>query len=156
VYIVGVNKYFPSRDPRYGEWGNRLVLEEQGGRGQVFEIHPHNNMGQVYTSFHTALSKKLGWDDMLAKVALPAIDKIIDNQISIICDCTGDVLSPDSVAAALLQDSWTPNDLFGLLVSPNYQIWEQEKELFISLRFEIEEWMRRGNSYEQSIAEWYK
>ena len=113
-------------------------------------------MGYTYKPFHLALSKKLGWDDMLAKVALPAIDRIITNQISHINDCTGDVLSPDSVAEVLLQDSWTPDDIFSLLVSPDYQTWEQEKDLFASLRFEIEEWMRRGNSYEHSIAEWYK
>lgn len=113
-------------------------------------------MGQTYTSFHTALSKKLGWDDMLAKVALPAIDRIINNQISHINDCTGDIICPESVATALLQDSWTPDELFGLLVSPNYKDWEQEKELFIAMRFEIEEWMRKGYSYQESIAEWYK
>lgn len=113
-------------------------------------------MAQTYTSFHTALSKKLGWDAMLAKVALPAIDRIINNQISHINDCTGDVLAPETVADSLLQDSWTPDDIFSLLVSPDYLDWCNEKALFTSLRFEIEEWMRRGNSYQEAITEWYK
>lgn len=113
-------------------------------------------MGQTYTSFHTALSKKLGWDAMPAKVALPAIDRVITNYLSHINDCTGDVLSPEEAATALLRDYWIPDEIFSLLVSPDYQEWKKEKALFASLRFEIEEWMRRGNSYEQSIAEWYK
>lgn len=113
-------------------------------------------MGQTYTSFHTALSKKLGWDAMLAKVALPAIDRIITNHLSHINDCTGDVLSPEDSVTALLRDSWTPDDIFSLLVSPDYQEWMKEKDLFTSLRFEIEEWMRRGSSYQEAIAEWYK
>lgn len=113
-------------------------------------------MGQTYTSFHTALSKKLGWDAMLAKVALPAIDRIVNNQISHINDCTGDVLDPETVATSLLQDSWTPDDLFGLLISPDYYEWQMEKDLFISLRFEIETFMRRGMSHIEAINEWYK
>lgn len=113
-------------------------------------------MGQTYTSFHTALSKKLGWDAMLAKVALPAIDRIITNYLSHINDYTGDVLSPEDAATELLQDPWAPDEIFSLLVSPDYQEWNKEKDLFISLRFEIEEWMRRGNTCEVAISEWYK
>ena len=113
-------------------------------------------MGQTYTSFHTALSKKLGWDAMLAKVALPAIDRIITNYCGHINDCTGDVLNINDAGPILLQDSWTPDDIFSLLVSPDYLDWCNEKALFTSLRFEIEEWMRKGYSYQESIAEWYK
>jgi hypothetical protein len=105
---------------------------------------------------YQALSKKLGWDDMLIQVAIPAIDKIVTNAISHIADCTGDVLCADSVADALLQDSWTPDDIFSLLVSPDYQEWQKEKDLFTSLRFEIETFMRRDMSHIEAIAEWYK
>ena len=105
---------------------------------------------------YQALSKKLGWDDMLIQVAIPAIDKIVTNAISHIADCTGDVLCADSVADSLLQDSWTPDDIFSLLVSPDYQEWQKKKDLFTSLRFEIETFMRRGMSHIEAIAEWYK
>lgn len=107
-------------------------------------------------NLYQALSKKLGWDDMLIQIACPAIDRIITNHLGHINDATGDVLSPEDSAAALLRDSWTPDDIFSLLVSPDYQEWMKEKDLFTSLRFEIEEWMRRGNSYQEAIAEWYK
>ena len=107
-------------------------------------------------NLYQALSKKLGWDDMLIQIACPAIDRIVTNAISHIADCTGDVLCADSVADSLLQDSWTPDDIFSLLVSPDYQEWQKEKDLFTSLRFEIEEWMRCGSSYQEAIAEWYK
>lgn len=110
----------------------------------------------IYSSFHLAIREKLGWSDMLAEIALPAIDRIITNHASHINDCTGDVLDADTVAASLLQDSWTPDDIFSLLVSPDYQEWQKEKDLFTSLRFEIEMFMRRGMSHIEAIGEWYK
>ena len=113
-------------------------------------------MSNVYSDFHKAISKKLGWDDMLASVALPAIDCIIAHHSSHICDCTGDVLDDEDVAESLLQDSWTPDDIFSKLVSPDYQIWERDKDFFTSLRFEIESFMRSGDSYQEAIAEWWK
>lgn len=105
---------------------------------------------------YQALSKKLGWDDMLIQIACPAIDRIISNRLRHINDRTSAVLAPETVAASLLQDSWTPDDIFSLLVSPDYQEWMKEKDLFTSLRFEIEDFMRRGNTCEVAISEWYK
>ena len=92
---------------------------------------------------------------MLIQIAIPAIDCIITNHSSHICDCTGDVLDDEDVAESLLQDSWTPDDLFGMLVSPDYQTWERDKDFFTSLRFEIESFMRSGDSYDIAISGWW-
>ena len=110
----------------------------------------------IVQPYHQQLSNKLGWGDMLAEVAMPAIDAIITNHGSHINDYTGDVIDAEDLAESLLLDSWSPDDIFSLLVSPYYAVWEQEKEIFTSLRWEIEEYMRRGMSYLEAIGEWYK
>lgn len=107
-------------------------------------------------NLYQALSKKLGWDNMLVRISCPAIDRIVTNAVSHIADCTGDVLCADSVADWLLQDSWSSDEIFSLLVSPDYQEWQKEKDLFTIHRFEIEEWMRGGDTCEVAISEWYK
>ena len=75
---------------------------------------------------------------------MPTIDIIINNHKCHINDCTGDVLDDKVVAESLLLDSWSPDDVFSLLVSPDYSIWERDKETMISMRSEIESEMRKG------------
>lgn len=104
----------------------------------------------TYTSYHLAISKKLGWSDMFADIALPTVDRIINNHIGHINDCTGDVVDAEYAAASLLQNSWTPDDIFGLLVSPDYETWMNEKDLFVSYRSEIEMLMRSGFDFVSS------
>ena len=106
-----------------------------------------------FTPFHLAISNKLGWGDMLAEIALPSIDRIISNHAGHIFDCTGDVIDSENVAASLLQDSWSADEVFGLLVSPDYLTWENEKDLFIAFRCEIEELMKCGIDFFNAIAE---
>lgn len=105
---------------------------------------------------YTSLAHKLGWDDMQSHITNPALDRIITNAISHICDCTGDILCKESVVDSLLADSWTSDSVFSLLASPDYMEWIQIEPEFISLRGEIEDYMRKGYTHEQAIAEWYK
>jgi len=118
----------------------------------------------TFTDLHLAISEKLGWGDMLAEVALPAIDRIISHFLGQIADATGDVLPMCAAEALVVYPKWTPDDIFGLLCpdelssvrcvsgfDPHFPY-----EMFVGLRGEIEEYMRRGMDYQTAIAEWFK
>lgn len=109
-----------------------------------------------FTPLHLAISDKLGWGDMLAEIALPAIDTIVSHYIGLISDATGDVLRPDH-AAEFLINHWNSDSIFGLLWL-NELGYEDSSELaqFISLRGKIETDMRHGYNYQEAIAEWFK
>lgn len=117
--------------------------------------HKPFNTTMIYEAYHLAISNKLGWGDMLAKIALPAINMIISNFLGMIFDRTGDVLSPEEVTPALLEH-YTADDIFGLLGDNgdlNY-LGSPTETTFISLRFEIEVFMRKGVSFEEARREW--
>lgn len=109
-----------------------------------------------FTHLHLAISDKLGWGDMLAEIALPAIDTIVSHYIGLISDATGDILRPED-AAQFLVNHWHSEDIFGLLWL-NELGYEDSPELaqFISLRGEIEDYMRHGCNYQEAIAERFK
>lgn len=107
-----------------------------------------------FTPSHLAISNKLGWGDMLAEIALPAINQIVNNLIGHISDCTGDITSEED-ALAVLANNYLPNDLFSLIASPDYLEWEQMQEEFIRLRPAIEADMRMGFSYKTAIIAEY-
>ena len=86
------------------------------------------------------LSEKLGWGDMLTQVAIPALIEIIRVADDYNVDCLSDNLSSDTV--------------FSLLAGPD--VYGNELSQFVSLRGEIEECMRHGYSYVESINEWWK
>lgn len=117
-----------------------------------------------FTPLHLAINDKLGWGDMLAEIALPAIDRIISRFLSNIAEATGDVLPMEAAEALVVYPKWTPDDIFGLLCpdelssvrcvpgfDPHFPY-----EMFIGLRGEIEAYMRRGYNYQKAIAEWFK
>ena len=84
------------------------------------------------------LSNKLGWGDMLAHIALPAIEEIL-------------YISNKSVDELLLLDA---DSIFGFLagIDVTYEDWSS----LISVRDEIEEAMRQGISHTEAINEWWK
>lgn len=84
------------------------------------------------------LSNKLGWEDMLAHIALPAIEEIL-------------YISNKSVDELLLLDA---DSIFGFLagIDVTYEDWSS----LISVRDEIEEAMRQGISHTEAINEWWK
>lgn len=106
---------------------------------------------------YTSLAHKLGWDDMQSHIAIPAIILILSHYIGMIFDATGDIIGPDD-ATAVLVANWDANEIFGLLLMDDFLKYEGSEELsqFISLRGEIEDYMRKGYTHEQAIAEWYK
>jgi len=104
----------------------------------------------IIKPFHLAISNKLGWGDMLARIAVPAIDKIVTNYLAAINERTGDVLTPEEAVPALLE-YYTADDIFGLLGDDgdlNYLGSENERQ-FIGLRKQIEYFMFEGFSIEK-------
>lgn len=100
------------------------------------------------------ISATLGWGDMLIHVALPAIDRIMCNYVSLNCDVFG--ISGEEVESSLEQVLSEKSSDF---------LWDQ---LFLSeacdtreklieprmFRGEIEMYMRKGYTFEESCAEW--
>lgn len=101
--------------------------------------------------YYQALSKKLGWNDMLIQIAVPAIDKIVTNQLGHINDCTGDVLAPEVAVDALLLESWSPAEIFSLLVSPDYLEWTKDKDWFKKVKPFFDFIANKCNDYQEAI-----
>ena len=93
----------------------------------------------TYTNLHLAISDKLGWGAMLASVAIPAIDKIIES--------TG-------IQDINVLDQYLASELFIYLGHPFDHLPEIKE--FMNLRWEIEHEMFRGASYQEAINEWFK
>lgn len=113
----------------------------------------------TYTNLHLAISNKLGWGDMLASVAMPAIDRIITNYSNVLFEMYG-------VSEEDLHEDWLEYDmlripadyLFGYLyISSIDDCYNKELcNMFRSLRWEIEQEMFHGASYQEAIDEWFK
>lgn len=106
----------------------------------------------TFTDLHLAISEKLGWGDMLAKIALPAIQQILDNCAK---ECSMQIEEP--VGYEILEDDILRMDgdnLFTHLIEIRCP--HEDRLLIVVLRGEIEEYMRRGMDYQTAIAEWFK
>lgn len=108
--------------------------------------------------YYMALIKKLGWEDMLLHISLPAIDKMHENFNHCMYEATLETFSLEEFVACVL--SWTnhtSDEIFKYLYVD--EIFKEDTEdcyLFVSLRGEIEEYMRRGCSYQEAIDERFK
>lgn len=118
----------------------------------------------TYTNLHLAISNKLGWGDMLASVAMPAIDRIINNYVNIQSEIYGitaeDIWEDGEFSEGIKKDILNvPADyLFGYLyISSINNCYNKELcNMFRSLRWEIEQEMFHGASYQEAIDEWFK
>lgn len=109
----------------------------------------------IYTNAHLQLSNKLGWREMSAEIAIPAMDKMHENFNHCLYEATLQTFSLEEFVACVL--SWTSDDIFKYLYVD--EICKEDTEdcyLFVSLRGEIEEYMSRGYSYQDAINEWFK
>lgn len=86
---------------------------------------------------YMAISHKLGWDNMLSHIAIPAIKQIVDNYTLPKCY----LLELDG------------NNLFGLLIG---ECTVHDWNMFVSLRGEIEYEMFHGITHPEAIDEWFK
>lgn len=108
-------------------------------------------------TLYQAISDKLEWGDMLASVALPAIERMVNNYIWLVAERHGTTITVDDCWNLVTMESWTSDDIFGLLVCDDPLLFDSEDEhQFISLRNEIEWCMRSGFDYINAIKEWYK
>lgn len=111
-----------------------------------------------FTDLHLAISEKLGWGDMLAKIAVPAIDTIINNYNRVKKEVDQDLqFSAWPTLEAFLQESDTEDVFEFLYIQCYYDSTDYEMlNDFTSLRGEIESYMRNGYNYQEAIAEWFK
>lgn len=113
-------------------------------------------MSLIFTDSHVAISKKLGWDEMPAIVAIPAIDKIVNTAIDKRYEIMHNRISFECMANALIK-RWSADDVFTLLIDDaKSSLTQYMKKMFISLRCEIEDEMMSGSSYQEAINEWFK
>lgn len=90
---------------------------------------------------------------MQVSVAIPAIDKIVANYISLVADCTGDVLDPEDVVAVLI--GWKSDSIFDLLVEDDFTTFGTSR--LHELRGKIEWLMKEcGCQFIEAVKEWYK
>lgn len=109
-----------------------------------------------FNDLHLAISEKLGWDEMPAIVAIPAIDHIIDIAYAQVMQYR-DHCSREEKAFSMLSGYWTSDAIFCMLIDTERgTLRRRKRELFLSLRAEIEEEMKRGLSYRDAINEWLK
>lgn len=108
--------------------------------------------------YYMALIKKLGWEDMLLHISLPAINKMHENFNYCMYEATLETFSLEEFVACVL--SWTnhtSDEIFKYLYVD--EICKEDTEdcyLFVSLRWEIEQEMFNGASYQEAIDEWFK
>lgn len=116
------------------------------------------------SDLYLAICEKLGWGDMLASVATPAISRIINNYVNIQSEIYGitidDIWNNGEFSEGIKNDILNiPADfLFGYLhIASIDDCYDQEMcNMFRSLRWEIEREMFNGASYQEAINEWFK
>ena len=108
--------------------------------------------------YYLAIIKKLGWEDMLLHISLPAIDKMHENFNYCMYEATLETFSLEEFVACVL--SWTnhtSDEIFKYLyVDEIFKEDTDECKMFVSLRWEIEREMRHGSPYWIAIDEWFK
>lgn len=111
-----------------------------------------------FNDLHLAISKKLGWGEMPAIAAIPAIDYIVNTACAQVCHAVGDTdVTFEEMAVIMLGDSWSSDAIFAMLGDDeDFTLHGEMKELFISLRWEIEDEMKHGSHFQDAINEWFK
>lgn len=121
-------------------------------------------MTMTYTNLHLAIGMKLGWGEMPASVAIPAINRIINNYVNIENEIYGitveDVCENGEFSEGIKRDilNIPAEYLFGYLyISSIDDCYDQEScHMFRSLRWEIEREMFNGSPYWVAIDKWFK
>ena len=107
------------------------------------------------------LSKILNWGQMKADVAIPAIERIINNYAYVITEVYGIDLTDPELEKCFEKDIVTiPADcLFSYLIISSVNDLDKDEDIamFKSLRREIEnEMIVHHLSYQEAIKEWFK
>lgn len=108
--------------------------------------------------YYMDIIRKLGWEDMLLHISLPAINKMHENFNYCMYEATLETFSLEEFVTCVL--SWTnctSDEIFKYLYVD--EICKEDTEdcyMFVSLRWEIEQEMFNGASYQEAIDEWFK
>ena len=105
------------------------------------------------------IAKILNWGQMKADVAIPAIERIINNYAYVVSEVYGVDLTDPELERVFQKDIITmpADNLFSyLLISSINEKWENVV-MFVSLRREIEnEMIVHHLPYREAIKEWFK
>lgn len=120
------------------------------------EIH---HMMEAFTSYRKKrrLIQKLGWQKMPREIAYDGIKRIVNNYICCLSDCCG--IPPMSSVVALedlLSDDISPDNVYLRLFIDDYYSLNDTKmhKQALSLKFEIEYCMQKGDSFDVARREW--
>lgn len=102
----------------------------------------------------TLIVKKLGWNDMPATVAIPAIQRMVNNEIAVTLDCCGTHESEEETLLTIA--SWNTEQIWVSLFINDYQSMHDESlhHWASTYRSQIEAWMRLGHSFEEACGEY--
>lgn len=139
---------------------NPLRMEDEVLDGYNEETGEWNTLPESMNKmdYYLAIIEKLGWEDMLLHISLPAIDKMHENFNYCMYEATLETFSLEEFVACVL--SWTnhtSDEIFKYLYVD--EIFKDDSEdcyLFVSLRWKIEQEMFHGASYQDAINEWFK
>lgn len=111
-------------------------------------------MNSTQLSAIMQIVEKLEWNDMPALIALDAVQIMVNNYISGVADCTEDSISEDT--ALDLINYLDANDIWLTLFIYDYDTLNNEEmhQQAASLRWEIEECMRNGETFTEARREW--
>lgn len=110
-------------------------------------------MNKTELSAIMLIVKKLSWNDMPARVAIPAIQRMVNNDIAVSLDCCGFQDEPEDALLSIA--TMRPvNSIWMRLFIHDYQSLHDEplKHWALSNRTLIEEWMKAGVSFEDACA----
>lgn len=115
----------------------------------------------TYTDLHLAISDKLGWSAMLASVAIPAIDRIIEGFIlwNVSCGHSREEMIPNGDYTNLwnAMNRFSSDEIFAYIVLTTIDDMTSRDRVrpVIYLRAEIEYEMKVHNlQYDQALYEW--
>lgn len=112
----------------------------------------------IYTTSHLQLSNKLGWGEMSAEIAIPAMDKMLQN-FNFCMEEAGcrEFTFEEFVCLVCDWQNMSADEIFGyLFVDELIKEGSDCHKMFVNLRFEIEREMFHGASYQEAIDEWFR
>ena len=112
-------------------------------------------MNRTQLSAIMQIVKKLEWNDMPTHIALNAVQIMVNNYISGLADCTEDSICEDT-ALDLISNHLEVDNIWLTLFIHDYDTLNdiEMHKYALLLRWEIEEYMRKGETFTEARREW--
>ena len=114
-------------------------------------------MNRTQLSAIMQIVKKLGWNDMPAHIALDAVQIMVNNYISCLADCTGDLICKDTALDLIsrISNHLETDSIWLTLFIHDYDTLNDAKmkSYALLLRADIEESMRNGETFTEARRE---